>query len=316
MKLKYLTSILAVCLLLNFAGCGKENQAILTPLPIANTGSFWDVQLGLSGINRTEQDTVLHFTWRNNTEHSVLYGDMFWLEKLVDGDWVSMEPKENTGFHSIGYMLQPGASVVKSYSTEWIYGILERPGAYRFKTNCTVYDTPEGSNRELCVEFTLRNLEEWGYVAHPYYREPPIMTLKLGTELREYSASSCAWNYIEPVLDSTPEQSALIIEGLHPLLCKETLKCVETTVPETILEFEDMPDEITVRCWSDSMFGNPNAEAESWKGSRFNLKPAIDGGYVYEITCAWNDNSAPYFGTATYYLYIACYPVTPIQPRN
>ena len=67
MKLKYLTSILAVCLLLNFAGCGQENQAILMAHPIVDTGSFWDVQFGLSGINRTEQDTVLHFTWRNNT---------------------------------------------------------------------------------------------------------------------------------------------------------------------------------------------------------------------------------------------------------
>lgn len=314
MKFKILAVIFAACLLCNLIACGQEQPENATQRPTENETIVTGVELKFSGINRTEQDTVLHLTWENNTQYSVLYGEVFWLEQLIDGQWVSMTPKENTAFTTIGYSLQPGASAEKSYSTEWIYGTLKRPGTYRFKTGCTVYDTPEGTSCDLYAEFTLRELEQWGNEPYTLYRQPPALTLKLGTEIRDYAASSGSWFYYEPV--ANPVMQALIIDGVHPLLCAETLKRVDTTVSEAILEFEDMPDDISVRCWPDSMFGNPDAEAESWNGNRFTLKPAIDGGYVYEITCTWNDNGGYYHGTATYYLYIACYPVTPIQPRN
>ena len=319
MKHKLLAVTVAAFLLLNLAACAQENPENSTLQPGDGATTFPGVELSISGITRTEQDTVLHLSWKNDTEYSVLYGENFWLQQLVDGQWVSLEPKENTGFISIGYSLQPGASYIKSYSTEWIYGVLERPGTYRFKTNCIVYDTPEGTNCDLYVEFTLHGLEEWGYVPVPDfqdYHKPPVLTLKLGTALKEYSAASCSWFYYQPAMDAAPEKQTLIIDGKHPLLCMDTLKRMDTTVPEAILEFEVMPDDITVRCWPDSMFGNPNAQADSWQGNRFNLKPAINGGYVYEITCTWNDKGGYYHGTATYYLYIACYPVTPIQPRS
>ena len=149
----------------------------------------------------------------------------------------------------------------------------------------------------------------------PVYKTPPVLTLWQGSASKEYPAAGYAWYYAT----GDGNMAAAHAEMPHPLLCKDTLVKIETTQPEAYIDFEQWPDDITIRCWPDSQFGNTNAESEAvmtWNGNRFKLKPAIDGGYVYEITCSWNGNYRLYHGTATYYLYVASYPVMPIQPRQ
>jgi hypothetical protein len=260
---------------------------------------------------------VLQITWKNSTPYRVLYGDVFWLQILKNGQWEALKTNENTAFHTIGYMLQPRTTAPKDYATSWLYGTLQ-PGTYRFLTNCTVYETEEGRTCDLYVEFTLGTLpNEAGSnnSAKSPYSVPPMLTLGIGNDSKEFAATGYSWNYAT----GDGGMAVSITELTDAQKLKEGLVMLETTQTEAIIDFEEWPDDLTIRCWSDSQFGSPNAASEAvmtWNANRFTLKPAISGGYIYEITACWNDDGGLHHGTATYYICIASYPVTPIQPRN
>lgn len=320
--MKFMTILLMAAMLLTLCACNtqkpEETQPVILQSSIGST-TVEGIEIALVGINRTAEDTVLQITWKNSTPYQVLYGDVFFLQVLKDGQWESMTTKPNTAFHSIGYMLQPRSTAAKNYSTAWIYGTLN-PGTYRFLTDCTVYETEEGRTCDLYVEFTLGTLPsetEGSDSTHEEspYKLPPMLQITIGSANIELTGSTYVWTYANAEGEMTIAQA----DAPHPLESMDTLSLYETTAFEAFVDFDVWPDEITIHCWPDSQLGNPNAESEVLtigSTNRFNLKPATSGGYVYEIICKWNDDTDLYYGTASYYLYIASYPVMPIQPRS
>ncbi len=320
--MRYISLLLAAAMLLSLTGCNTQQPEETQPVILQSaTGSTTveGVEIGLTGIKRTAGDTVLQITWKNSTPYRVLYGEVFWLQILKDGQWESMTAKENTGFHTVGYMLEPRSTTIKNYTTAWLYGTLQ-PGTYRFLTDCTVYETEEGRTCDLYVEFTLGTLPDETVKpdnshAESPYKLPPMLQITIGNANKELTANTYAWTYTT----ADGGTNVAVADAPHPLESMDSLVLYETTNFEAYIDFNDWPDDITIRCWPDSQFGNPNAESEDMtigKTNRFTLKPATSGGYIYEIICQWNDDGDPYHGTASYYLYIASYPVMPIQPRN
>jgi len=318
--MKMLTILLAAAMLLSLCACSTQAPEETQPVILQSaTGSTTveGVEIGLAGIRRTAGDTVLQITWKNNTPYQVLYGDVFWLQIQKDGQWESLNVNENTAFHTVGYMLQPRTTANKNYTTSWLYGTLQ-PGTYRFLTNCTVYETEEGRTCDLYVEFTLGTLpSETGTDpnAKSPYSAPPALILRIGNDAKEFAATGYTWNYATGDGKMTASYTGL----QEAQKIKDALTMLETTQTEATIDFEEWPDDLTIRCWPDSLFGSPDSDSEAvmtWNNNRFTLKPAISGGYIYEITARWDDDGGLYHGTATYYLYITSYPVMPIQPRN
>ncbi|WP_228550169.1 immunoglobulin-like domain-containing protein [Salinibacillus xinjiangensis] len=76
--------------------------------------------------------TGLTVIFENNSDKQCVYGEEFWLEKKIKGNWyqVPIALDGNYGFNSIGYNLDP--SDVKEWTVDWdwLYGSLD-PGEYR-----------------------------------------------------------------------------------------------------------------------------------------------------------------------------------------
>lgn len=149
------------------------------------------------------------------------------------------------------------------------------------------------------------------YAESPY-KNPPKLTILLGSSFKYYDAVSYGWHYAA----GDGSVVSVIADAPHPLQCEDTLIRIDTTQTDGEIRFDDWPDNLIIRCWPDSCFGNTDAVSEAvmtWNNTQFSLKPATSGGYVYEITATWNDDGGLFHGTSHYYVYIASYPVMPIQ---
>jgi hypothetical protein len=90
----------------------------------------------VSSINNLSGKTTLTVSWNNTTEHTVTYGEMYWIERLENGEWVDCSLQENV-FLTIGYLLKANTDVSKEYTLTDMYGI-SIPGTYRFLSTCSV----------------------------------------------------------------------------------------------------------------------------------------------------------------------------------
>ena len=282
---RILPLLLAAVLL--FSACGREE---------AQTDQDLYIEI------KAASHESLEVTWHNNTQYEVLYGDAFFLEYLEDGQWVKIEPYENTGFHSIGYMLQPNSKAAKTYSLPWIYDV-SRYGTYRLKVSCRLYDNAHGTEQLLHAEFQLPSPDS------PVYKEPPKLTLDSGDSL-ELSYASSNWSYV----DDNGNMAVSLADAPHPLQMEdlEFLHCFSSV--DVRLEFEFWPAEFTVRCWKTEKQGNLEANSEAvmtWNNG-LQLK---SGDYIYEVTATWKDDGAGYYGTATYVFRAeAVYPEPLVRP--
>ena len=113
--------------------------------------------------------------------------------------------------------------------------------------------------------------------------------------------------------------SGLETDSMHPLdnnsreiipvLRYNTLSTNKRMKPnDANLLFDPVPDSVTVRCWDEKYWGNPEendnkAELLPYKGYNFCIE-LKDGGYIYEVIAEWNSNPK-YNGTARYSFYAA-----------
>lgn len=90
----------------------------------------------------------------------------------------------------------------------------------------------------------------------------------------------------------------------HPLELEDTLPRLTEAAQMVTLEFAVPPAEIVeVCCWSKAYWGDyaaAVAEQPKWKGNCVKLLP---GGYIYEVTAAWNDAENAYNGNCHYAFY-------------
>lgn len=128
---------------------------------------------------------------------------------------------------------------------------------------------------------------------------PPVLTIvsdetAFSTLQGTYSWQSRNW---DGTSRSTEADSA------HPLDCKDLLSLEDMATDNTAtLVFTEMPDTISVRCWSDEHWSDPSAESEdvTVDGNVIALKP---GGTIYEVCAGWDVENG-YGGTANYSFYL------------
>ncbi len=93
-------------------------------------------------------------------------------------------------------------------------------------------------------------------------------------------------------------------DSAHPLDCEGLMDEFETADTTAVLRFKEDPDHIlSVCCWSDAYWSDPEAEGEDLdvNGNEIELK---SGGYIYEVTAEWDTGKSGYGGTAHYSFYI------------
>lgn len=147
--------LLIAAMLLTAVGCSTSDTG---KVPVAGE-VYTDVpgvEVRIKEMHVENEKTVLTVVWSNQTDYSILYGEPYAIERLVDGQWVSTSKHvENTVFIAIGYMLHAGQEQTKGYTVSWIYDV-SAPGTYRFKTSCSV-EIPEMARKEctLWAVFTV-----------------------------------------------------------------------------------------------------------------------------------------------------------------
>lgn len=135
---KIFTFLLTAALLLSLAGCRQDPQATT---PVVTPGPTQSGSDGLSvSIDRLDpEEGTLVVKWSNQTPYEALYGSSFSIERLEGEKWVSCQICEHLVFDLVGYPLQAGQTLDRSYRLTGIFDV-SSPGTYRFLTTCFLYD--------------------------------------------------------------------------------------------------------------------------------------------------------------------------------
>ena len=144
-------------------------------------------------------------------------------------------------------------------------------------------------------------------------KEPPALTVVYGENNSvEALRGTSSWMYQNE--DGT--WTGIEADSMHPLQAKEYMPSL-TLLPVTPsfagMQWDTVPDKVTVRCWNESYWGQYDAESEELSvrtlmvDSNMETAPIIsvelkDGSYVYEVIAEWN-SAETYHGKACYSFY-------------
>ena len=149
-------------------------------------------------------------------------------------------------------------------------------------------------------------------------KEPPALTVVYGENNSiEALRGTSSWMYANE--DGT--WTGIEADSMHPLNAKEYMPCLELLPVATSsrsplkvrMQWDPIPDEVMVRCWSEAYWGQYDAESEELTvrtlmvDSNMETAPIIsvelkDGSYVYEVIAEWN-SAETYHGKACYSFY-------------
>ena len=149
-------------------------------------------------------------------------------------------------------------------------------------------------------------------------KEPPALTVVYGENISiEALRGTSSWMYQNE--DGT--WTGIEADSIHPLDAKEYMPCLELLPVMTSsrshlkvrMQWDTIPDKVTVRCWSEACWGQYDAKSEELTvrtlmvDSDIETAPIIsvelkDGSYVYEVIAEWN-RAETYHGKACYSFY-------------
>ena len=127
---------------------------------------------------------------RNDTDKPTgMFGEPYWVQRLEDGQWRSLEAAGGIAFTSIGYALQPGEVMAL---TCWMGAFSEErtPGRYRLVKQ--IEDELGRENYTLCAEFEIG---ESIYTADSPYGFSPLEEVTLPYAAPAPSASAVVFAY-------------------------------------------------------------------------------------------------------------------------
>jgi len=162
---KALVAIWVVTLLLSFAGCNSSTAGRSNVDPHtygAVHTDFPGVETRIAQVYTEDGKTKLKVIWSNNTDHDVMYGEPYTIQRLDENEWVSCSKDEMTAFITVGYALKAGKEISKTYTISDLFDV-SQPGIYRFKTNCSVSVDGKGwQDCALWAEFTVGSTDDAG----------------------------------------------------------------------------------------------------------------------------------------------------------
>jgi hypothetical protein len=175
-KSLYLFACLAISLAL-LSGCGNYNdktsateaEKTLTkatssqsidktnskPTPYKTVNNYDNITVTIK--KGTLSPTGLTLVFENDSNKDCLYGEMFELEKKINGGWhqVPVVMDDNYGFDAIGYSLASGEDSEWAVDWNWLYGSLDA-GEYRIvKTILVFRGTGNYDEYPFAAEFVI-----------------------------------------------------------------------------------------------------------------------------------------------------------------
>ena len=134
---------------------------------------------------------------------------------------------------------------------------------------------------------------------------PKLSVQYYGQRVRALKGTS-SWQYMNPDGTST----WLEADSMHPLDAKEYMPVLSAVQGKAKLIFETAPDEITVKAWPVSQWGNLDAANKAIvvpvSGDEITL---LKGGHIYEVFAKWT-RFEEFGGTAYYSFYTSPLGVT------
>lgn len=138
-------------------GCGSNKPAETTDWEPTNLQSVNDIDgVTLNFNQETLSATGGTIVLINETNNQYSYGEAFFLEQKIEGDWFQVPvDTENYGFNDIGYLLPPLGFEEIEVDWEWIYGKLAI-GDYRLvKEVIDSRASGDYNQYDLAAEFTI-----------------------------------------------------------------------------------------------------------------------------------------------------------------
>ena len=143
-------------------------------------------------------------------------------------------------------------------------------------------------------------------------KEPPALTVAYGEESIEALRGTFSWTYQNE--DGT--QTGIEADSMHPLQAKEympQLTLLPVAPSFAAMQWDTLPDKVSVRCWSEAYWGQYDAESETVPAKLLCIDSSDgrdpyfsvelkDGSYVYEVIAEWN-SAETYSGKARYSFY-------------
>lgn len=142
----------------------REYGPIIEPMLMSSVSSFDGVTMSVENLNQLKipVDSIV-VAINNNTDHELLFGEMYTLEKRSEGNWIPMpynrkyeDGKVEQVFSAVGYRYAPHSTNSNINYTQ-PYSLKFEGGIYRLTKNFRV-ETAAGWNRKdsISVVFEIR----------------------------------------------------------------------------------------------------------------------------------------------------------------
>lgn len=152
MKRMVAIGIVWITLLLCLTGCNGSYEILLADGQSHTEHS--GVYLTLSSVDSSGEYRKLVALWHNETSQTVTFGNWFVIERKEGEDWINVTTAD-VCFTEEAYLLEPGSTREKSYTTE--YADLSREGTYRVRTEYSLQNGDDAFNSGMTwVEFEVR----------------------------------------------------------------------------------------------------------------------------------------------------------------
>lgn len=139
-----------------------------------------------------------------------------------------------------------------------------------------------------------------------FFDEPPELFVQHNSHSIQALRGTSSWQYMNPDGTSTGIEA----DSMHPLDAKEYMPVIPAVEGELLFGFDTEPDEIMVRAWPISEWGNLETvdEAIEVPVSEFKFE-VLKGGHIYEVFAKW-ERFAEFVGSAHYSFYTSPLGVT------
>lgn len=142
------------------------------------------------------------------------------------------------------------------------------------------HDTPV----DLYLEQPAENDDHTAPHRSLFYESPPDLSVQHEGLSVQALGGTYSWNYANADGTSTGIEA----DSMHPLDAKEYMPVLSAVEGEAWLIFDTAPDEITVKAWSVSQWGDFDAVDDAVEVSVFEDKiTLLEGGHIYEVYAKW-----------------------------
>lgn len=148
---------------------------------------------------------------------------------------------------------------------------------------------------------------------------PPELTVVSGDQEVTALLGGYTWDYCI----GGDQWQGVCVDCAHPLQCQDLMTPLTTTEGTVRLEFAEEPLEFTVRCWSDSCWGDDylgelDAVEEDVTVDGYTVELKQEG-YIYQVIAKWDTAEPAAKGTAYYSFYAVDtvhYHMTALTPQT